>query len=83
MSTQPKTITRITWKNGTRTNVIRRGKWWHWTDERNSTCASSHLGNVIWQAEQAGATIERVPNPNYKLPKKAIYWTRDGLVLNF
>lgn len=83
MSKQPKTITRITWKRGTSTNVIRRGKWWHWTDEHGSQATSSHKDNVIWQAEQAGATIETVANPHYKPPTKKMYWTRDALIIKF
>lgn len=64
MKRTPKTCKHIRWPDGTGTHVIKRGKWWHWTNEYGQPCESSHLGNVIWQAERVGGKVQTVTHPD-------------------
>ena len=60
---EPKTIQVATYPDGHRIKIVRVPRLgWQWA--RNSY--SSHKSSAIAQAQEAGATITREPNPNYR-----------------
>ena len=64
--TRTKTIQVATYPDGHRVPIIREHGMWTWNRTGSGISQSSHKDSALAQAREAGATITREPNPNYK-----------------
>lgn len=63
MPRQPKTVAVATYPDGHEVNIVKGpGGMWTW----DTGSASSHFDSAVENAKEAGATVTRKPNPNYR-----------------
>jgi len=65
MRQDTKTLTQITWPNGSTCIVEKRGRFYHWRNESGWQASSSLMGNLKANVTQRGGTLKRIPTPHY------------------